>query len=174
MALVEHLLGYGAIEIVTAQRRTARGKGPERRPLQPQQRENRNAATKIVDGVEAFVLIEAVGQRGCGRLSLTSRNTSSSSHPRRNSVSPCVPRRRSRPASVMTARSTGFSSAASARARNVLRISAEISTGERGLPPIRNFDHVGLTAARLDLVGQHAGNGMKIGCTAPHQPLFTE
>ena len=40
----------------------------------------------------------------------------------------------------MTARSTGLSSAASARAlRSALRISAEISTGERALPAIRSF-----------------------------------
>ena len=39
----------------------------------------------------------------------------------------------------MTARSTGFSSAASARLRSAFRISAEISTGERALPPMRSF-----------------------------------
>ena len=140
LALGQHALGDGAVEIVAAQRGVAAGRQHlEHALLQPQQREIEGAAAEIVDRVEAFrALVEAVGQRRRGRLvdqaqhfeagdarGIAGRGARGIVEIGRHGDDGALDR--------LVQRRLG------ARLRSAFRISAEISTGERALPAMRSF-----------------------------------
>ena len=171
LALGQHALGDGAVEIVAAQRRVAAGREHlEHALLQPQQREVEGAAAQIVDRVEPFrALIEAVGQRRRGRLvdqaqhfeagdarGIAGRGAGGIVEIGRHGDDRALDR--------LLQRRFG------ARAQRLQDLGGNLDRRAR-LAADAQLHHVGLAGARLDLVGQHARDGLEVGGAAAHQAL---
>ena len=171
LALGQHALGDGAVEIVAAQRGVAAGRQHlEHALLQPQQGEVEGAAAEIVDRVEALgTLVQAVGQRRRRRLvdqaqhfetgdagGIAGRGARGIVEIGRHGDDGALDRLVQRLLGALAQRLQDLGRDLDRRAR---------PAGDAQL------HHVGLAAARLDLVGQHARHGMKIGGAAAHQAL---
>ena len=171
LALGQHALGDGAIEIVAAERGIAAGRQDlEHALLQPQQGEVEGAATEIVDRVEALrPLVQAVGQCCRRRLVDQAQNFQTGdargiAGRRARGVVEIGRHGDDRTFDRLVQRRLG------ALAQGLQDLGRDLDRRAR-LAGDAQLHHVGLAAARLDLVGQHAGHGVEIGSAAAHQPF---
>ena len=171
LALAQHALGDGAVEVVTAQRGVAAGRQHlEDALLQAQQGEVEGAAAQVVDGVEALgTLVQAVSQRRRGRL-VDQAQHFEAGNPRgiaRGGARGIVEIGRHGDDGALDRlleRRLG------ARAQCFQDLGGDLDRRARFAADAK-LHHVGLAAARLDLVGQHARHGMQVGGAAAHQAL---